>query len=675
MKKVISLVSLVLAALMLLASCTPAAILGVPLLLPMASPEETISEQTTPDANTPENTTPEETSPEATTPEETPPEETMPEETTPEETTPEETTPEETTPEEIEPETPAPMPKKILAIGNSFSVDAMQHLWEILIGEGYTDFVLGNLYIGGCTIDTHKAHIDAGDDAYTFYTNTGSGWKNAKASIQTGLTYTDWDVITVQQASGYSGLTNSFGNLQYVVDYARNTVNNPDVKIYWHMTWAYQGNSNHGDFAKYGNNQKTMYSAIVNAVKEKVLTNTSIDGVLPCGTAIQNLRTSYFGDTLTRDGYHLSEDIGRYAAALVWYKKLMGADLTDLTVVPTPFPDVARHLPVIKEAVNNAIRKPYTVTNATVTGPTAPEPTNPFLEMTEDDIAYLEGRGLDPNDYEVLDLGLTFWGYYFSNLRPAATLAKNESNSPQYIATTRFTSQTMPTGSIVHVLDGYKYRLEGWQKLGTKNALGRLDNSTSDMTIGATLYNNYKFLAFNISRTDGKTVTYDDGWGLRIYVPKAPEADLSMTDGDRAYLSGLGLNPDDYEKLDLDYTLFAYYFSTGGWKTTMLTAKNATENNLINFISTRLISKDEMPIGSVIRIDDGYQFRPERFVGMGIAPEQRADNVFSGVIVDEAWWGNYQLAGFNVSQKGASADFVASTETGTHFVIYVPKTN
>ena len=143
MKKVISLVSLVLAALMLFAACTP------------SKPQTTTPEETIPDATTPAETTPEET------------EQTTPEETTPEATTPQETT----TPEEIEPETPAPMPKKILAIGNSFSVDAMQHLWEILIAEGYTDFVLGNLYIGGCSIDTHKSHIDKGDVAYTFFTN------------------------------------------------------------------------------------------------------------------------------------------------------------------------------------------------------------------------------------------------------------------------------------------------------------------------------------------------------------------------------------------------------------------------------------------------------------------------------------------------------------------------
>ena len=73
----------------MLASCTPASLLGLPLLLPMAVLEEetTTPEETTTGVIITEPTTPE------TTPEETTPEVTTPEETTPEETTPEETTP------------------------------------------------------------------------------------------------------------------------------------------------------------------------------------------------------------------------------------------------------------------------------------------------------------------------------------------------------------------------------------------------------------------------------------------------------------------------------------------------------------------------------------------------------------------------------------------------------
>ena len=56
-------------------------------------------------------------------------------------------------------ENPAILPKgksfKVLAIGNSFSIDAMQYLYGLAKDTGYTDIVLGNLYIGGCTLQTH----------------------------------------------------------------------------------------------------------------------------------------------------------------------------------------------------------------------------------------------------------------------------------------------------------------------------------------------------------------------------------------------------------------------------------------------------------------------------------------------------------------------------------------
>lgn len=440
------------------------------------------------------------------------------------------------------------------------------------------------------------------------------------------------------------------------------------------MTWAYQANASHSDFSRYNKNQMTMYNAIVSAVQEKILTNTSIDGILPSGTAIQNLRTSYIGDTLTRDGYHLSNDIGRYTAALLWYRVLMGADLTDLTTVPASYPGIAQHLPAIKEAVDNAAKTPFVVTEATVTGPVGSEVLESLLEMTEDDAAYLEKRGLNPDDYEVLDLRLTFWAYYYSTNQATAKLLPNEGNSSQYFATGLFTPQTLPVGSIIRVKEGYKYRLEGWQKTGTKNSLTRLNNSTADMVIDASLYTKYNFVAFNVSHASGGgTVDYADAWGFRIYTPKQKAPDLSMTEADRAYLEDLGLDPDNFEKLDLDYTQFAYYLSTDASAGTVYSAESRTDNNLINFLATRLISKEEMPVGSVIRVDSGYQFRPERFVTPEVAADKRGDNTFVGCIVDEAWWGNYQHVGFNISIKGASTTFVATPETGTHFVIYVPK--
>lgn len=478
MKKTIFLLSLLLAVLMLLSSCT--------------KPTQPIISE--PEENSPEQTTPENT--------------------TPEETTPAVTTPNTGAPDWDVPTGPVSQPKKVLAIGNSFSVDAMEHLAEILVGEGYTDFVLGNLYIGGCTIDGHKARIDSGAADYDFYVNTGSGWTSSKRTIQYGLTFTDWDVVTIQQASGYSGIPSSYGNLQYIIDYVRETVN-PFVKIYWHMTWAYQGNSGHPDFPKYDRNQMTMYNAIVNTTQKLIVGNLNVEGYIPSGTAIQNLRTSYLGDTLTRDGYHLSTDIGRYTAALVWYRELWGADITNLTTVPQKIGNITQHLPAIKEAVNNAIADPFEVTASTFT-----EREIVLDRMTDADRLYLEGLGLDPDDYDILDLGMVVGAYYNSTSSTTSNLVTNAGNSPGFIATKLFTAETLPVGSVINVLPGYQYRLEGWQTLGVANALTRRGNSTNGMTVDAELYEQYTYIGFNISKIAGGHPTPDDREGFRIYVPK-----------------------------------------------------------------------------------------------------------------------------------------------------------
>ena len=228
---------------------------------------------------------------------------------------------------------------------------------------------------------------------------------------------------------------------------------------------------------------------------------------------------------------------------------------------------------------------------------------------------------------------------------------------------------------MVYIAEGYQYRLEGWQKLSTKNSQTRLDNATSNFALDGTEYANYNFLAFNISKVDGSNIVYDDRTSFRIYVPVAEEESTALTADDKAYLASIGLNPDNYEKVALDYTLFAYYNCSSN----IYSAPNGkVDNNLVNFISTRPIAKDEIPNGSIIRVDKGYQYRPEGWpdLNTAIASSTRPANVVGDkdinyIVVNDAWWGTYTYRGFNVAVKGNSA--VVSMETGTHFVIYALK--
>ncbi len=256
---------------------------------------------------------------------------------------------------------------KVLAIGNSFSVDAMQnHLYDILKSADYDQIVLGNLYVGGCSLDQHWGYINSNSSTYTYYKNDDNGQWVAYDGYQalTALQEETWDIVTVQQASPNSGQSDTFGNLQNIVNWIDSNKTNSNAKIYWHMTWAYQQNSTHEAFPNYGSNQMTMYNAIVDAARNTAMKVAGIDGIIPAGTAIQNLRTSGLGDTLTADGYHLKDTYGDYTASLTWYRALTGESLDLVTYWPDSVVDYKAD---IMQVAARAVYAPYEVSDLSET--------------------------------------------------------------------------------------------------------------------------------------------------------------------------------------------------------------------------------------------------------------------------------------------------------------------
>lgn len=256
---------------------------------------------------------------------------------------------------------------KILAVGNSFSVDSMQYVYKIAKAMGVEKVELGNLYIGSCTLEMHleKAQSEYrpyryyySDDKETYSTNNSYGYKTAVED-------TNWDFITFQQGSELSGISESYSYLTDLIAVTKPMCKNPNVKFAWHMTWAYQGNSTHEGFSRYNGNQTTMYQAIVNAVQTNVVTNSDISYIIPNGTAIQNARTSYLGDTLTRDGYHLSYDKGRYIAGFTTLASLIGMKYDSLDF--TKIIEDEKLASVVKESVKNAVNTPFSVTQSQIT--------------------------------------------------------------------------------------------------------------------------------------------------------------------------------------------------------------------------------------------------------------------------------------------------------------------
>lgn len=385
----------------------------------------------------------------------------------------------------------------ILAIGNSFSVDAMQYLYQILQEMGYKDIFLGNLYIGGCTLATHANNITQNSGAYEYRTNSTGTWTSTNGfSANTAMKERDWDFVSMQQASGSSGMADTYEPyLSTIVEAVKK--NCPNAKRMWHMTWAYQGNSTHSEFSKYGKDQMTMYEAIVNCVKTKVVARGDFNLVIPCGTAVQNLRTSYLGDTITRDGYHMSYDNGRYLTGLMWARKITDKSIADIKYTPSSYTYSEKQIAAIKEAVENAYNKPYEVTESIY-------PPVPIVTGSAETI--ISSQGYDPTKYSSIALNLTHNGFYNSTSGDPVAISTDKSNSSQFAATKIFAKSEIPNGSLIVLKYGFQYRPEGWTSLSTLNSssdrpgnvVAASDNSVVE--VSDSWWGKWNYRAFNIAK-------------------------------------------------------------------------------------------------------------------------------------------------------------------------------
>lgn len=255
---------------------------------------------------------------------------------------------------------------KLLCIGNSFSDNALNYAYSILNSFGVQEIVLGNLYIGGCDITTHTNNAATDTPNYVYRKNTSGQFKSSNGTkMSTALRDEEWDYVTLQQSSGKSGMIDTYNaEINALNNFARDSIKNEKLKVGWHMTWAYAADSNHNDFPKYNNSQMEMYGKIVSCVKEKIVPNPKFDFIIPAGTAIQNARTSYLGDTFTADGYHL-EDLGEFIAGMSLVLEITNWNIDDLNLdlIPQKF---IPYLDVVKESVLNALEKPFEVTNSTI---------------------------------------------------------------------------------------------------------------------------------------------------------------------------------------------------------------------------------------------------------------------------------------------------------------------
>ena len=256
---------------------------------------------------------------------------------------------------------------RILCVGNSFSADVVEsYLYDMADASGIK-LVIGNACRGGHGL--RQQWLDIVDNiSDTEYRKINY---DRKYSITTGHSLYDilidepWDVITFQQHSQESGMYITFKPfLQNLINYVRNNATNPKAKLGFVMTWPYAQGYHSSGYQYYKENQEIMYDSILNVTEQAMLEHPDLTFLVPCGTAVQNLRSSFVGDNIDRDGSHLNMYIGRYTAAYTMFATIFGTEVAARSsFVPYCLNEFTTR--VAQKAVLDAIESPYSLTPQT----------------------------------------------------------------------------------------------------------------------------------------------------------------------------------------------------------------------------------------------------------------------------------------------------------------------
>ncbi len=217
---------------------------------------------------------------------------------------------------------------KVLAIGNSFSQDATAYLHDFAKSAGVGMQVV-NLYIGGCSLQTHWENAVSGEKLYLYEKNGVS--TEEYVSVGDTLDSEDWDFVTLQQQSSRSvdyGTYNPYlKNLSRFVGEKA-----PCAEQVIFQTWAYEENSEIIFEKTPYKKQIDMFGALERAYY-KAAAELGDLRIIPGGKAFQNAMAEGFYE-LFRDTFHASIPHGRYLLSAVWFETLTGISAEEANFNP-----------------------------------------------------------------------------------------------------------------------------------------------------------------------------------------------------------------------------------------------------------------------------------------------------------------------------------------------------
>jgi len=233
----------------------------------------------------------------------------------------------------------------VLAIGNSFSMDAARYLHQIARADGVT-LQVANLYIGGCSFERHYRNMLSEGKAYELQFNGQS--TGFYVSLKEALLNRTWDVVTIQQASNLSVKPETYTPYaQELYAYIKKFL--PKTPVVIHETWGYE----HGSVKLADLGYKTCDAMFADAIRAYKWLHGELGtaGIIPSGEMLLELLKRGI-PKIHRDTFHLSLGLGRYAAGLLWYHVLTGRSVADNTFADFDEPVSSEEIAIAKKLVD-----------------------------------------------------------------------------------------------------------------------------------------------------------------------------------------------------------------------------------------------------------------------------------------------------------------------------------
>ena len=241
--------------------------------------------------------------------------------------------------------------KRVLLIANSFGEDGVRYLYGIsrLGGE---EIKVVTLFVGGCSLYRHYRNMLSEKDVYHLYVNgTETGFD---VSLKEALLSDEWDVVTFQQGSAFSGIYESY--LPYLKELSAYVKKHaPAAKQYIHATWGWSDAAIARSKVKRYNSSEEMY-ALADEAYKKAAKEISADGYIP-STAVMSKLYRAVGDAAYKDGQHSSLGIGRYALALAWYMTLFDKGIDGLEFRDFDVPVSDEEIQIAERCAKEAVKE------------------------------------------------------------------------------------------------------------------------------------------------------------------------------------------------------------------------------------------------------------------------------------------------------------------------------